>query len=101
VSPRAASGRAIVPSVMAQALGDVFPSRQAECADGQVARGAVPVRTRGLSSAYEVSLTWWVCVLDAPVVADAAGGLGCLCLLRGQVGHPVGAFQGDLAGAPE
>ncbi|MFR9794753.1 hypothetical protein ACL02U_02465 [Streptomyces sp. MS06] len=36
--------------------------------------------------------------LDAPVVADAAGDLGCAGLLRGQVGHPEDAFQSDLAG---
>lgn len=62
------------------------------------ARGAVPVRTREASSAYVVSLTWWILFSMPPVAADAAGDLGCVGLLRGQVGHPVDAFQGGLVG---
>ena len=56
-----------------------------------MARGAVPVRTRGIVLG-ECGVPDVVdLVLDVPVVADAAGDLGCS--LFGQVGHAVDAFR--------
>lgn len=58
-----------------------------------IARGAVPVRTRGIVLGECGVPDVLDLVLDVPVVADAAGDLGCLSLFRGQVGHAVDAFR--------
>ncbi|MGC0344046.1 hypothetical protein RKD20_009080 [Streptomyces sp. SLBN-8D4] len=89
--------------MVAESSGDVRPVGESENADGQVAQGCHGtwsgagayaggvLGVRGVLDVVDL-------VLDSPAVTDAAGEVGCVGLLRGQVGHPVDAFQGDLAG---
>lgn len=95
-----------VAGVVVESSGDVRLVGESESADGQVAQGCHGtwsgagayaggvLGVRGVPDVVDL-------VLDAPVAADAAGDLGCVGLLRGQVGHPVDAFQGDLAGGDD